>query len=419
MKVVHKQEAFPQAPCRRRVAAYARVSNGDDDTQHSLSAQISYYNDLIQKRIDWEFAGVYADYAMTGTKDNRPEFQRLLADCRAGKIDGVITKSVTRFARNTVITLKTVRELKELGIDVYFEKENIHSTSGDGELMLTILASFAQEESRSTSENIKWRFRNGFKNGKPLRPVTALGYKLVNDKPVVVSEEACIVRMAFADYLSGMGYQSIAKKLTQIGVIGKNGGELTGAFIRYMLTNPIYVGDIVMQKTFVADHIEKKARRNKGELPMYCIDNHHEAIIDRETFAKVRTEMAKRTTISENRTRYPFTGKIVCGQCGKHYVRHTIHKEKKENGWSYWICSATYTGKAHCPLSQNIPESTLLDIADMGFEKIIVSAPNTLTLVMPDGAQIEKHWRREYRKTAQKRQPESEKSRKEKNDANE
>jgi DNA invertase Pin-like site-specific DNA recombinase len=159
MKTIHKQDALPQIPRRKRVAAYARVSSGKDAMKHSLSAQVSYYSGLIQKRIDWEFAGVYADDATTGTKDARAEFQRLLDDCRAGKIDMVITKSVTRFARNTVTTLEIVRELKLLGVDVYFEKENIHSMSGDGELMLTILASYAQEESRSVSENVKWRIR--------------------------------------------------------------------------------------------------------------------------------------------------------------------------------------------------------------------------------------------------------------------
>ncbi|EYE89105.1 resolvase, partial [Fervidicella metallireducens AeB] len=165
-KVIKLDSKIIKPISKKRVAAYARVSSGKDAMLHSLSAQISYYSSFIQKHIEWEFAGVYADEAITGTKDERPEFQRMLDDCRMGKIDMIITKSISRFARNTVTLLETVRELKDLNVDVYFEKENIHSLSGDGELMLTILASFAQEESRSVSENIKWRIRKGFKEGE-------------------------------------------------------------------------------------------------------------------------------------------------------------------------------------------------------------------------------------------------------------
>ena len=154
-------------PWRKRVAAYARVSSGKDAMLHSLSAQVSYYSEHIQSHPEWEYAGVYVDEALTGTKDNREGFQRLLADCRAGKVDMVLTKSISRFARNTVTLLETVRELKTLGADVYFEEQNIHSLSGDGELMLTILASYAQEESRSVSENCKWRIRKKFQQGIP------------------------------------------------------------------------------------------------------------------------------------------------------------------------------------------------------------------------------------------------------------
>ena len=167
-KVIRKMEAgIPSLSQRRRVAAYARVSSGKDAMLHSLAAQVSYYSDHIQKNPEWEYAGVYVDEALTGTKDNREGFQRLLADCRAGKIDMVLTKSISRFARNTVTLLETVRELKTLGVDVYFEEQNIHSLSGDGELMLTILASYAQEESRSVSENCKWRIRQKFQQGIP------------------------------------------------------------------------------------------------------------------------------------------------------------------------------------------------------------------------------------------------------------
>lgn len=180
---------------KKRVAAYARVSSGKDAMLHSLSAQVSYYSEMIQSHTGWEYVGVYADEALTGTKDNRAQFQQMLEDCRMGKVDMIISKSISRFARNTVTMLETVRELKTYNVEVYFEKENINSLSGDGELMLTILASFAQEESLSVSENCKWRVRNQFKEGRP-SSTTMLGYKLVDGKLEIVPEEAKTVRPA-------------------------------------------------------------------------------------------------------------------------------------------------------------------------------------------------------------------------------
>jgi DNA invertase Pin-like site-specific DNA recombinase len=400
MKTVRKQEAFPQIPRRKRTAAYARVSSGKEAMKHSLSAQVSYYSGLIQKRIDWEFAGVYADDATTGTKDDRPEFQRLLADCRAGKIDLIITKSVTRFARNTVTTLETVRELKLLGVDIFFEKENIHSMSGDGELMLAILASFAQEESRSASENLKWRLRNKFKEGKPNSAVI-MGYKLVDGTFVIVPEEAETVRMIFADFLSGMGKNAGMKKLTAMGVPTRRGGNWTENTIYQMLRNEKYIGDMLLQKSFREDHIGKKKRINKGELPMYYVENSHEPIIDRETFKRVQDELARRAAVNTPRKKppepYVFTGKIVCGQCGK-----AFHRRIAGIGTPYekavWICSTfNQRGKSACSRSQQIPESVLLEIADAGFVQIRVPEPNVLVIVMPDGSETERRWRHKPR----------------------
>lgn len=220
-KIIKLEGNAAQPVQRKRVAAYARVSSGKDVMLHSLSAQISYYNDYIGNRGDWDLAGIYADAALTGTKEDRPEFQRMLADCRDGKIDMVITKSLTRFARNTVTLLATVRELKLLGVDVYFEKENLHTLSPDGELMLTLLASFAQEESRSASENQKWRIQKMFEEGRP-NTGRMLGYRLVDGVLQIVPEEAEIVRMIFADFLSGMGKNAIARKLNQMGITSLN-----------------------------------------------------------------------------------------------------------------------------------------------------------------------------------------------------
>lgn len=400
MREIRRIEPSSQPiPARKRVAAYARVSSSKDAQLQSLSAQVSYYSNFIQKRCGWEYAGVYADEALTGTKDNRPEFQRLMNDCRDGKIDIIITKSISRFARNTVTMLEAVRELRSLNIDVWFEKENIHSLSGDGELMLTILASFAQEESRSVSDNIKWRLRHKFKEGRPSSTVI-FGYKLVDGTFIVVPEEAEIVRMIFADFLGGTGKNALMKKLTSMGVPTKRGGNWNESVIDKMLRNEKYQGDMLLQKTFSEDHISKKQHPNKGELPMYYVENSHEPIIDRDTFAKVQAEIARRASFHHPSKKtpetYPFTGKIVCGQCGKNYRRKTTNPGTKYER-VVWICSTFNSrGKAACP-SQQIPEDVLEELVDVNFAGIRIPEPNTLIIVAPDGSEIERYWQHKSR----------------------
>lgn len=226
----------PKLERKKRVAAYARVSSGKDAMLHSLSAQVSHYSNLIQSRSDWEYVGVYADEAQTGTKESRADFQRLIADCRAGKIDMVVTKSISRFARNTVTLLQTVRELKSLGVDVYFEEQNIHTQSADGELMLTVLASYAQEESRSASENQKWRVKRNFEAGIPWNGMM-LGYRLKGGKYEIVPEEAELVRRVYSAYLSGDGYLTIARQLNADGVPARFSGKWNPSVIAKILGN--------------------------------------------------------------------------------------------------------------------------------------------------------------------------------------
>ncbi len=365
MREIRKIAPKPTGPIKRkRVAAYARVSSGKEAMLHSLSTQVSYYNSYIGGRSDWEFAGIYADEALTGTKDARPEFQRLLTDCRAGKIDMVITKSITRFARNTVTLLETVRELKMLGIDVFFEKENIHTLSADGELMLTLLASFAQEESRSASENQKWRIRKMFEEGRP-NTGKMLGYRLLDGKLHVVPEEAVIVRQIFADYLDGMGIAAIANKLNRAGIAPARGVYWKDHTIRTVLRNEKYSGNMLLQKTYRFDHISKKKMVNRGERPKYYVENSHEAIIDKDTFAAVRDEIARRAVIYPVRhavSAYPFTGIIRCGKCGAAYGRKHTATGTKYNKIA-WICAASNKmGKDKCD-SQRIPESILMERA--------------------------------------------------------
>lgn len=356
-KIVRKLERLtPVIPMIKRVAAYARVSDGKDAMLHSLSAQISYYSELIQKTPGWEYAGVYVDEALTGTKDTRHEFNRMIEDSKAGKIDMIITKAISRFAQNTVTMLETVRELKNIGVDVYFEKEKIHSMSGDGELMLSILSSFAQEESLSVSENCKWRIRDKFKRGIPtVHPI--LGYRYVNENLEIVPEEAKIVQMIFKLYLEGMGTNAIMKHLRRLKVPTKTGGQWGESSVMKILKNEKYTGNLLLQKKYVKDHITKKLCINHGELPKYYVENNHEAIIDIETFEKVQQKIKSQPNSSKKektKNTYPFTSKITCGQCGKHY-RRKINGMGSKYAHPVWIC-ATYNrlGKKFCS-SKQIP----------------------------------------------------------------
>ena len=340
---------------KRRVAAYARVSCGKDAMLHSLAAQIDYYRDFIQNNSDWDFAGVYADEAKTGTKEDREQFQRLLADCRAGAIDMVVTKSISRFARNTVTLLETVRELKALGVEVWFEEQNIYTLSADGEMVLTLLASFAQAKSLSCSDNCKWRIRKGFEMGRS-NSCTMLGYRLVDGVFSLVPEEAEIVRRIFDLYLSGLGTQKICKILNEDGIPTRLGREWHPSTIRTILENEKYAGDLLLQKTFRLDHLSKKQMVNTGQLPQFYVEDDHEAIISREYFSAVQAELARRRLAhtGERGTPSVFTGLIRCSDCGKNYRRKTTASGV------VWCCSTYNTrGKRYCPTSKAIPEGTL------------------------------------------------------------
>ena len=394
MRIV-TQTRFPKMniPKLKRVAAYARVSSGKDAMLHSLSAQVSYYSNLIQNHSGWQYVGVYADEALTGTKDNRENLQQLLTDCRSGKVDMVITKSISRFARNTVTLLETVRELKTLGVDVFFEEQNIQSLSADGELMLTILASYAQEESLSASENQKWRVRQNFQNGRPWRGFM-LGYRYDGEKYIVVPKEAEIVRSIFADYLDGKGVVAIMKRLNKEGILTQQGFTWHQSAVQRVLRNYTYTGNLLLQTKFRENHLTKRTVINRGELPQYHIQESHEPIIDIGTYNLVQLEMARRAdhfSKSQEPVTYPFTGLIACAGCGKHYRR-----KMKKTG-PVWICTTYNTlGKAACP-SKAIPESVLETITDEvgGIGKITaISAhnDNTLVLTLTSGEQIVKRW---------------------------
>ena len=388
---------FSHTPVPRllNVAAYARVSSGKDEMLHSLSAQVSYYRELIESQPGWTFSGIYADEALTGTKDDRAEFQRLLAACRAGKVDMVITKSISRFARNTVTLLETVRELKALGVDVFFEEQNIHTMSSAGELMLTILGSFAQEESRSASENQKWRVRRNFEEGCPWRG-HMLGYRMGDGKLEVVPEEAVIVRRIFNDYLAGNGVTLIAKHLNDDGVPNPSGAVWAATSIQKVLKNYNYTGNLLLQKTYRTDHITKKTVVNKGQLPQYLVENSHDPIVDLAVFEAVQAEMNRRAEKHCKRTGPPqthrYTGMLECAICEKNYRRKITATQ------AVWICSTfNARGKRYCA-SKQIPETTLdlhtaLVTDDFSkIEKIQVAPNNTLYYRLTDGQVVTRQW---------------------------
>jgi DNA invertase Pin-like site-specific DNA recombinase len=372
--------------------------------KHSLSAQVSHYSGYIQKHSEWEYAGVYADEAYTGTKDERPEFQRLIADCRAGLIDMIITKSISRFARNTVTMLEVVRELKMINVDVFFEKEDLHTLSGDGELMLTILASFAQAESLSVSEDCKWRIRKRFQNGEIVNWRFMFGYHIKDGKIIIEPKEAEVIRSVFRDYVNGKNTAAIARRLREEGIPTVFGGQWSVKRVIDMLKNEKNVGNALLQKKHVADHLTKTLKWNSGQLPRYYAEGTHEGIIDWQTFQQVQAiyERNKEKAATQNPTtrRYPFSGIIHCSHCGKNY------KRKITKGKAAWHCS-TYLkeGKAACQTKQ-IPEETLYAITnevlglsqfdDAVFKKrikqIIVPESNKLIYILTDGRQVTRIW---------------------------
>lgn len=395
---------IPMQPKALRVCAYARVSSGKDAMLHSLSAQVSYYNSLIQTHAGWLYCGVFSDEAITGTKSQRDGFQRMLASCRAGEIDLVITKSISRFARNTVTLLETVRELKRLGVDVFFEEQNIHTMSTDGELMLTILASYAQEESLSASENQKWRIRKAFENGELANLRFLFGYNITANGIQVNEKEAAIVREIFTRFNGGESLSAISRDLNDRGCERTFGGTWCADRIRNLLSNEKYTGNALLQKQYRKNHIDKKLVPNRGELPMYYVAGSHEPIIDQAAFdtAQVRlNELSRQAEKREKPTRSTFSGLIRCGLCGSTYKRVTCR------GKHFWNCTTFQTkGKAECP-AKKIPAETLEALArevlgtdaldpDMVRSKITMiraEKNNVAVFCMDDGSEIVKRWK--------------------------
>lgn len=345
----------------KKVCAYARVSSDKEAMLQSLSSQVSHYNKMISSNPKWQFIKVYADEGISGTKEDRPEFKRMLEDAKAGMIDLIITKSISRFGRNTETVIRTIREMNALGVDVYFESQNLHTLSTDGEFMLTILASYYQEEARSVSENMKWRIKRDFEKGIVWGARDFYGYKVENKNFIVVPEQAKIVKKIFDLYIKGLGILAITKQLNQEGIKPLHSQSWSYGTILQIIKNINYTGDLILQKTYLENHLTKKKIMNKGEFHQYHVDGNHEAIISKEIFnqaANIRNQRASRfkTNTKRSNRNYPFTNKIRCGSCGSGYQHKTTPNQH------FWICTTYNTqGKAFCSESRRIPEKRLYE----------------------------------------------------------
>ena len=358
---------------QRRVAAYCRVSTDDEEQLTSYNTQKRVYTDMVMANKDWELVGIYADEGISGTRaDKRPEFKRMIDDCFAGKIDYIITKSVSRFARNTVDCLDHVRQLKARGIGVYFEEQNIDTLKCDSELYLVIYAGFAQSESESMSKNITWSYRKNFEDGKCIYIYKKLlGYKKGADgTPEIVPEEAVIVERIFNMFLAGMTAEGISNvlKAEKIKVPGKE-LNFSKKMILGILQNEKYCGDCILQKTVTVDCISKTRKKNEGEAPMYLVENSHPAIVSREVFNRVQEEISRRkalppqskkkaVTASGKYSKYALTEVLKCGECGSRYKRVTWTSSGKKQ--IVWRCvSRLDYGKKYCKDSITVKEEEL------------------------------------------------------------
>ena len=356
-----------------RVAAYCRVSTEQEEQQNSYQVQIAYYTDLINRKKEWSLVGIFADEGISGTQTKkRTEFNRMIRMCKNKKIDLVITKSISRFARNTVDCLEYVRQLKNLGIGVIFEKENINTLTMTSEFMIALYGSFAQAESESISKNVSWGKEKAYREGKvQFQYQNLLGYRKGTDgKPEIVPEEAETVKLIYKLFLDGYSMTNIKKTLESKGILTAKGKKVWNeSLISSILKNEKYVGDALLQKTYTLDCITHKVVRNHGERPMYLVTDYHAPIIDRDTYNRVQQELARRSSkrkISSKTTteqgkyssKYALSELLICGHCGTPYRRTTWSARGKKQ--IVWRCiSRLEHGKKYCPDSPTIKEEQL------------------------------------------------------------
>lgn len=358
----------------KRVCAYARVSTDSEEQQTSYNSQIKHYSEQIKSNPDWEFVGIYADEGISGTQvKKRTEFMRMIDDALAGKIDMIIAKSISRFARNTLDTLKYVRLLREHNVDVYFEKENIHTLELDSEMFLTLYSAFAQAESESTSQNVTMGFRAKMKRGEPCGKAECYGYiwNKITKELEINEEQAKVVRDIFDWYSSGIGCKTIAKRLNDKSIPTYSGRKWEQSTIRMIIHNEKYVGDLLGQKYYTESPLTHKHILNFGEKEKYYVKDHHKGIITRDVWNKSQEILNKRSSkilpegsrhLTNYSMKYAFSSKIICGFCGTTFVRRVGSKKKDGSRNIYWECYQKIDDSKLCQHSKLIREDVLENI---------------------------------------------------------
>lgn len=349
-KIVATDSVVPQ---KLRVAAYARVSTEQDEQESSYEAQVNFYTNFINSNPDWEFVGVFADKGITGTSTkNRESFNRMIDLAKCGGIDLILTKSISRFARNTVDTLQTVRDLKAVGVEVRFEKENLHTFDPKCEVMLTIMSSLAQEESRSISENIRWAQQKNMQEGKVHVAYSRfLGYcKGADGRLEIVEEEAKIVRSIYDMFLAGKTIRHIAEHLTDVGFPTPSGKtRWSVSTVKSILSNEKYKGDALLQKTYTVDYLTKEVRKNDGEVRQYLVQNSHDPIIEPSVFDRAQERLRKRSAYrAKIRDDSPFSNRLICGDCGGFYGHKVWHNHTNTERYDVWYCNQKYSHAEKC-----------------------------------------------------------------------
>ena len=407
--VIPAKEKMLERAVKKKVAAYARVSTDKDDQESSYETQVGYFTRLIQCNPEWDFVGVYTDNGISGTSiTHRKQFLKMLDDCRAGKIDIILAKSISRFSRNTVDLLNTIRELKDLGIEVRFEKEGIRTLDSGGEVFISLMATFAQYESESLSENVKWGMRKKFEKGDPCGCGTEVyGYRWVDGEFVIEPQEAKVIRQMFRMLLRGDSIYSITNKLNKDGRRTVRGKRFNVNTVRRILGNELYIGNLLLQKTYRISCLDKKVKKNKGDRTQYYFTKHHPAIIDEKTFKEAQGILEERARLGvlTRKDISCFTRKIECGICGQSYSRYSVRD------YAAWVCKTRKSGK-DCA-SRYLPEKKLkecccevLGITDFdekiflgSVEKIVVPEFHRLTFYLKDGTVEDRTWVSDAHKT--------------------
>ena len=357
-RVITIPAANQETARKLRVAAYTRVSSNSKDQEHSFAAQNAYFSKLITDNPDWELADIYADQGITGTSiDKRDDFLRMMEDCRKGRIDRILVKSSSRFARNTKESLAAVRELKSLNISVYFEEQNIDTAQVSGEVLIAMFAALAQRESEAISERVRWSYRVRMSKGRFSTCKAPYGYRLVKDHLEIQEDEASIIRHIFDRYLAGVSMENIAKEITALGIPTKQNTPFWQVrSIQYILRNEKYVGDSLLGKTYTTLTLPHRKIENKGEGVQYFIEGSHPPIVSRTVFDKAQQLLSRKSAVIPPRAAapHPLSRKIVCGHCG------AFCKRKKTRGTAYWICQTHNKNAGSCPTMQ-IPETEITE----------------------------------------------------------